>query len=99
DDGGGNLNSLIGPYVLPATGTYTIAASSLSESATGGYTLALERVELNMVAYGDEIEGELGKNTPSVYYSFEGASGDVVSIEVDSDADTNLTLNDPYNYQ
>jgi hypothetical protein len=99
DDGGGNLNSLIGPYALPATGTYTIAASSLSESATGGYTLALERVELNMVAYGDEIEGELGKNTPSVYYSFEGASGDVVSIEVDSDADTNLTLNDPYNYQ
>lgn len=99
DDGGGNLNSLIGPYVLPATGTYTIAASSLSESATGSYTLSLERVELNIINFGDEVEGELGKNAPAIYFSFEGTSGDVVSIEVDSDADTNLTLNDPYNYQ
>lgn len=99
DDGGGNLNALIGPYVLPATGTYTIAASSLSQSATGSYTLSLERVELNIIDYGDEVEGELGKNTAAVYFSFEGTSGDVVSIEVDSDADTNLTLNDPYNYQ
>ena len=100
DDGGGSLNSLIGPFNLPATGTYVIRASSLGGSATGDYTLALERVELAQIAYGDEVEVEFTPQEQSFFFTFEGTVGEVVNIEVDGDdVDTTLTLQDPYNYQ
>lgn len=100
DDGGGNLNSLIGPFNIPSTGTYTIRASSLGGSATGDYTLSLERVELAQIAYGDKVEVEFTPHDQSFYFTFEGSVGHVLNIEVDSDdVDTTLTLQDPYNYQ
>ena len=45
DDGGGGTNSRIptngGFFTIPATGTYTIYATSFSEGSTGAYTLSL----------------------------------------------------------
>ncbi|NDJ74773.1 MAG: hypothetical protein GYB65_00825, partial [Chloroflexi bacterium] len=42
DDGGGNLDSRIEDFELPAAGEYTIVVRSFGGSASGGYTLALE---------------------------------------------------------
>ena len=41
DDDGGNLNSLISGFALPASGTYTIVARSWGNATTGAYTLQL----------------------------------------------------------
>ncbi|MDQ7025330.1 MAG: clostripain-related cysteine peptidase [Anaerolineae bacterium] len=41
DDFGGTVNSQIEAFVVPADGTYTIAAAGFSSSASGGYSLAL----------------------------------------------------------
>lgn len=98
DDGAGNLDSLIGPYVLPETGTYLITATSLSRRATGRYTLSLDRAQLTEIAYGDTVESELSSGE-ALYYTFSGTAGDVISISVDSDVDTSLSLNDEFNYQ
>ncbi len=101
DDSGGNLNSLIGPYTLPATGNYIITASSLGGTSVGDYTLRLNRVELETLEVGDTLEAEIDENTSALYYSFEGTSGQVISIEVDSDGslDTTLVVRSPDGYQ
>ncbi|MET0623332.1 MAG: Calx-beta domain-containing protein, partial [Pyrinomonadaceae bacterium] len=48
DDGGGNTNSRIpavsGAFTLPATGTYTIEATSFTSGVTGPYALTLQSV-------------------------------------------------------
>ena len=99
DDGGGSLNSLIGPYTLPDTGEYLITASSLSGSSAGAYDLSLERAELQTLAYGDTVTVEFDEENTIAYFAFEGETGDVVDVLVDGDVDTNLALNDIYNYQ
>jgi len=101
DDSGGNLNSLIGPYTLPSTGSYIITASSLGGTSVGAYTLRLNRVELEPIEVGDTIEAEIDARTPALYYSFEGTAGQVISIEVDSNdtLDTTLVVRGPDGYQ
>lgn len=101
DDGGGSLNSLISPYTLPSTGSYTIRASSLSGSATGDFTLSLRRIDVTEAVYGEPLEVEFTPSKDTKYITFAGNTGDMISILVDSDSgiDTNLTLNGPYQYQ
>jgi hypothetical protein len=99
DDSGGNLNSLIGPYTLPQTGDYTISAQSLSGSATGNYTLSLESAEISEIAYGDTVTVDFDDSHTVAYFTFQGNAGDVVNVTAEGDVDTNLTLNDNYNYQ
>ncbi|MBL8131027.1 MAG: PPC domain-containing protein [Anaerolineae bacterium] len=101
DDSGGSLDSQIGPFPLPSTGSYTIRASSLSGEATGDFTLSLNRIESQAIAYGDSVEVEFTDKAREQYFTFSGAYGDIVTITADSNraVDTNLTLNDPYNSQ
>jgi hypothetical protein len=101
DDGGGNLNSLIGPFPLPETGTYTIEARSLGGTDTGSYTLTLDRAQLEEISYGDTVEVELTERDSLVYLAFEGSLGDVIDVTVNAseDLDTTLALNSPSNYQ
>lgn len=97
DDGGGNLDSLIGPYELPYTGEYIIQADSFGGSATGSFFLTLDRVEMLDIAYGDEVETQIGGGS-QIYFQFEAQIGDIVSVIVDGDVDTTLALRDTYNY-
>lgn len=98
DDGAGNLDSLIGPFELPETGEYTIRATSYSRNSTGAYTLSLQRAELSTIEYGEEVTAELSPGGV-LYFQFEGRSGDILDVYVESDADTFVALNDPFNYQ
>lgn len=97
DDGGGNLDSLIGPYELPYTGEYVIEANSFSRSATGSFFLTLNRIETIEIAYGDEVETTI-RGTGELYFQFDAMVGDVISAIVDADVDTSLALRDPYGY-
>jgi hypothetical protein len=99
DDGGGSLNSLIGPLLLTDGGIYTIVASSLSGSSTGAFVLILNSANLMPISVGEPVEGELTESEGMAYYTLEGTAGDVIGITVESDIDTSLTVNDPFNYQ
>lgn len=99
DDGGGSLNSLIGPITLTDGGVYTIVASSFSSNSTGNFVLVLSTANLMPITAGASLEGELTASEGQAYYTFEANAGDVIDISVESDIDTNLTVTDPYNYQ
>ncbi len=101
DDSGGTLNSQIGPFILPSTGTYTIRASSLSGTATGAYVLNLESIETSSIAYGETVDVEFTEGDREFYFTFTGSYADIVSATVDSDrgVNTSLVINDTYNYQ
>lgn len=96
DDGAGSLDAQIGPYTLPSSGTYQIIASSLNGTSEGQFTLSLDRIDVTEIAYGDSVEAELDNG--AVYFQFTGDYDDVVSLSVDGDVDTSLTINDPGNY-
>ncbi len=101
DDGGGDLNALIGPFTLPETGDYIIGARGYDANAAGPFTLRLERVVMIPVMYGGTITGTFDATTSAIYYSFEGSSGDMISLAVagDNGLDTTLLVNGPGNYQ
>lgn len=92
DDGGEGLNSLISGFAIPATGSYTIRASSFGGSSTGNFTLTLDTVEVAMVEYGQVITGD--NTTPLGLYSFQANAGDFVYVILSTDSfssELNLT--------
>ena len=99
DDGAGNLNSLIGPIMLDQTGIYTIVARSLGGSDTGACTLTLSASNLQPVTVDEPLTGELTRTNQMAFFTLEASAGDTISISVSSDMDTNVAVNDPYNYQ
>lgn len=101
DDGGGNSNSLIGPFTLPTTGAYTVRASSYSGSGTGSFTLTVEKIDLAPIELGEDVEISFTPQDTVKYFTFEATTGDTVTISADSNRqfDTDLVLNDTYNYQ
>jgi hypothetical protein len=101
DDGGNGLNSMIGPYTLPFTGSYLINASSLSNSDVGAFTLRLNRIELSDIEYGETVEAELSESIPTLYYGFDGTTGDVIDVDVESNdaVDTVVSVKGPDNYE
>ena len=109
DDGGSSRDSLIEDFVIPATGEYLLDVSShehmrLDTPTAGIYTLQFDGVpapvievippEPVAVAYGETVEGSLTLSTPYALYTFEASAGDVVTIQVDSDFDSLLILQD-----
>ncbi len=78
DDSGGMRNALIGPVVLPSTGTYTIIASSCCDSSfagtTGTYELVIEQTQLVVVAPTQPVNFELSNNNPVAFFTLLGNS-------------------------
>jgi hypothetical protein len=101
DDGGGGSDALIGPFALPSTGNYTIHASSFGGTATGTFTLDLNRIEIVPITVNEDLEVEFGEGERGKYFSFDGTLGELVSITVSGDGVVNtvLSLNDPANAQ
>ncbi|MFQ3565900.1 MAG: PPC domain-containing protein [Aggregatilineales bacterium] len=88
DDGAGNLNSRIGPFTLGATGVYTIVATNFGYRLgdegggrrTGRFELSVEEAQLQVIEYGQTVEGELTTNEPVMSFTFTGTEGDAVII-------------------
>ena len=99
DDGAGNLNSRIGPLSLSDGGVYSIVASSLSGSSTGSFRLSLQSAQVEPVTVGEPVSGELTTAHSAAYFTLEANAGDTISVSVTSDADTNVAVTDPNNYQ
>lgn len=89
DDGGGTLNSLIGPFELPYTGTYEVVASSygyifFDEPTPGSFTLTVATTTITELVIGEPLEDSLSPAVPFNLYTFEGTEGDVVTISMES---------------
>lgn len=116
DFGGGNFNSAIVDFTLPETGTYTIIATRYNGeegTSAGGFTLTLTNdgasepdviieppTSGDSIAYNETVTGVIDSNTFEVAYTFEGESGDVVTIEMSvanstDNLDTLIVLIDP----
>ncbi len=101
DDGAGNLNSLIGPFSLPESGTYTIRATSYSGQATGSFTLTLERAEVATLEIGESVEGRFTAQRQFLYYQFTGEAGDIIDLTAEGGAalGVSMVLNGPDGFQ
>jgi hypothetical protein len=89
------FNSQIEAFELPGDGEYVIVATRFGDG-TGTYTLSIEeggetRAEraaaATPIAYGDEVTGEISDDAPTVLYTFEGTTGDVITITMVADGD------------
>lgn len=83
---------------LPADDVYTIVASRYSGAdmapTEGEFELSLEQVEdfaaegvsreIAPIAYGETLYGEITDDRYLVFYGFDGAAGDVVTVEVEA---------------
>ncbi len=82
---------------LPADGTYVIIASRYvgddAETTTGAFRLSLDQVTegapgavtgsgLVPIAYGQSVAGEINDSQYLVFYVFDGAAGDTVTVTV-----------------
>ncbi len=100
DDSGGNRNALLGPLSLSEGGLYIITASSWGGSDPGVFTLTITRAQITPLELDTPAEAELAAGEP-LYFSFEGESGQTISLTVNSDntIDTQMTLRGPDGYQ
>lgn len=105
DDGAGNTNSAIGPFILPYSGTYTLVSSSYDyynygEIAVGDFTLTISETSLSAIDSGVPTTVTLGDGQDSVFFSIEAEVGDALAITVEGDGviDTRLQLRDPEGY-
>ncbi|MCU0512615.1 MAG: PPC domain-containing protein [Anaerolineae bacterium] len=102
DDSGGNLNSRIGPYVLPYSGTYTVVVTSFetrggSTDVRGRFSLNVATAALETLRYNEPVQAALSPEVTAHYFQFQAAEGDIIQVLVDSQngVDTTLALKDP----
>lgn len=99
DDSGGELNSLIAGFIIPADGVYTIQAASFSDAATGSYTLSLDTSTPNIVEYGETVDVDV--ESPSNLFAFSATQGDVIAVNLLTTAqysDMSLEMTVPAGY-
>jgi|GEM_PF-1298001 len=83
DDSGGNLNSLIGPVRLPASGTYTVIATRFMRqqgSSSGPFELSVNTGTLNPLSLNETITVALNETQPVVYFSYNGTAGEMLTV-------------------
>lgn len=102
DDASGTLNSAIGPLLLPATGRYTLEATSfdfiqLGDPVSGAFDLTILRPSLLPLVYGDPASTRFDAEQTTEFYRFDAEIGDILDMTVESadGVDTTLTLTAP----
>ena len=97
DDGGTDFNSLLGDFVLPASGEYIIRAHELGDNGTGGYSLTLTQaevpIELQALIEPGNYTGTISASSNVHLYSFTATSFSSVQIDlISEDFDAFLVL-------
>ncbi|MCB9452244.1 MAG: hypothetical protein H6672_12450 [Anaerolineaceae bacterium] len=73
------LGSLLLPYALPGTGTYTLEITRFEDSPeqAGDFALFADRVEMMPVTPGEPISGEFTAAGQGAFYTFDAGQGDI----------------------
>ncbi len=73
-------------FVAPADGTYTLVVGTSFGEPEGAYTLGMNTVDVEPIAYGDSVS-LAPEEVVAYYFSFEGAEGDVINVYATSEDD------------
>lgn len=85
DDSGGDVNSLIGDYVLPADGVYIIRPGAYG-STTGAYRLSLHQSGARQIDVGDVQTNTLTIETVNDIWRFTGRADQLVTLAAQTPA-------------
>ncbi|MEP7290411.1 MAG: PPC domain-containing protein [Chloroflexota bacterium] len=98
DSGEAGNDSLIAQYALPEDGIYRVQAASFGGSATGNFTLTLNKLDIASIDFNEPLEVDFTGDDDTLYFVFAGTAGDSVTISADSHGsfDTDLVLRDLY---
>ncbi len=115
DDLDGTLDAAITDLLVLNPGYYTIVASRFGQEAgdsQGSFVLTLSTAPSSgqglspesalLLRYGEELTGTINRDSPSRYYTFGAARGDIVTISMDrtsNDLDPYLVLSDEMGIQ
>lgn len=83
DDTAGNLNSLIGPYTLEESGTYTVVATRFQRetgTSNGAYELSVSLGDFEAVSVGDVKEVTIDNENPIWFFSFTPPTSDIYQL-------------------
>lgn len=94
DDGVDFPAAVIGPFALRQDGAYRVFTGRRESVTQGHFTLRLERIEPQAIAYGDTVEVEFDESETAKYFRFDAGILDHVTITVTGDTtlDTRLRL-------
>jgi WD40 repeat protein len=59
-----------------------LSVSSATRTETGQYTMRVYRLMPAMITMGKSIDGEISAETPFQYYTFSGATGDILTVKL-----------------
>ncbi len=100
DDGGGNLNALLGPFRLPAAGEYTIKATRFAGPdgwGSGPFTLVVQIVEVIPLSLNETVTVDLSPEQPQTFFAFSAAAGGMFNLSgrgQGGTADFNISIRD-----
>ena len=94
DDGSDDPVAVIGPMALQKDGVYRVRTGRRESVDQGRFTLRLEQVEPETIAYGDTVEVEFAESESARYFRFDAGILDEVTITVTGEGtlDTRLRL-------
>lgn len=85
--------ALLGPFTLPADGTYVITVTSYDTATEQPFVLTLNRIEPEPIVYGYRVRTSFEREGSDVlYYTFNGGVGDTVLVRVESFGAVDLRL-------
>ncbi|MCL4249435.1 MAG: hypothetical protein KJ065_14920 [Anaerolineae bacterium] len=85
DDDGGSLNSLIGPFSLPADGEYTLVATHCCPggdyASSGSFVVSVDKVDVQPLADGELLAFELADSQQVRVYAYTATEPQVVWVQ------------------
>ncbi len=97
DDSRGQKDALIGPLLLPDSGTYQLevrgAPLMMAQGAeTGEFRATIESPRINDIAFDQPVNFSLAASAPALYFALPVAAGDSLTVTLDSGLDTLLQV-------
>lgn len=85
DDSGGNLNSLVGPFTLPETGTFTIIATRFQQaegSSTGSFELVVKLAQITTLFLDETVTIALEDGNEFAFFNYTASADGVFDTRV-----------------
>lgn len=91
---------VMNPLPLPASGYYAVTVTFPTiddegrpvQPELGDYHFRVERTQIHTISYGETMEGEITPQNQTVIYQFNGHKDHVVTVQVEGEIDTTLSL-------
>ncbi|MBL8130343.1 MAG: PPC domain-containing protein [Anaerolineae bacterium] len=80
----------ISSFILPTSAVYSVVVTRFGDrlgTTSGAFTLTLERVGVSsqqgsVLRYGDSVYNTIDDGAPRIFYSFQAARGDIISVQM-----------------